>query len=70
MQTIKCHFDGVAVILDEPASLKVGQAVRVVVDSPQTSDSTPSPLGEWKGKVEILDDGDADVLDHFKDYLP
>jgi hypothetical protein len=32
MVTIKGHFDGNAVVLDEPASLIVGQAVRVIVD--------------------------------------
>ena len=72
MSSIKGHFDGTAVVLDEPASLAIGQPVRVVIDSP----STPGPvhpgseLGAWKGKLRILDDGDDAILDQFKDYLP
>jgi hypothetical protein len=31
--TLKGHFDGKFVVLDEPASLEVGQAVRVIVES-------------------------------------
>ncbi len=26
--------------------------------------------GAWKGKLEILDDSDDVILDHFKDYMP
>ena len=33
MLSIKGHFDGKSVVLDEPAKLQVGQSVRVVVDS-------------------------------------
>ena len=32
--TIKGHFDGNTVVLDEPVSLAVGQAVRLIVDPP------------------------------------
>lgn len=32
MTSVKGHFDGNAVVLDEPASLIVGQAVRVIVE--------------------------------------
>jgi hypothetical protein len=32
MLSIKGHFDGTTVVLDEPASLAVGQSVRVVVE--------------------------------------
>ena len=27
-------------------------------------------IGDWKGKVELLDEGDDIILDHFKEYLP
>ena len=26
--------------------------------------------GAWKGKLEIIDDGDEAILDHFQDYVP
>ena len=26
--------------------------------------------GAWRGKLEILDDGDDVILDHFRDYAP
>ena len=32
MSSIKGHFDGTAVVLDEPATLIVGQQVRVLLD--------------------------------------
>jgi hypothetical protein len=32
MTAIKGHFDGTAVVLDEPATLEVGQPVRVIVE--------------------------------------
>lgn len=43
MSSIKGHFDGKAVVLDEPASLAVGQQVRVVVDSPDANEAPPTP---------------------------
>jgi len=36
----------------------------------------PSAVGErrqaglWKGKLEVIDDDDDVILDHFRDYLP
>jgi antitoxin (DNA-binding transcriptional repressor) of toxin-antitoxin stability system len=34
--------------------------------------STPKSRepGAWKGKVEIIDDSDDIILEHFKEYLP
>ncbi len=32
MSSFKGHFDGTAIVLDEPATLAVGQVVRVIVD--------------------------------------
>lgn len=26
--------------------------------------------GSWKGKLEIIDDGDEEILKHFAEYLP
>jgi hypothetical protein len=37
MSWIKAHFDGTAVVLDEPASLAVGQQVRVITDPSDTA---------------------------------
>lgn len=34
MVSIKGHYDGNSIVLDEPATLAVGQAVRVLVESP------------------------------------
>jgi prevent-host-death family protein len=35
---------------------------------------SPAPVkrmpGAWKGKLEIVDEGDDMVLEHFQDYLP
>jgi hypothetical protein len=74
MSAIKGHFDGTSVVLDEPASLVVGQPVLIVVTNHPTDQTSPreqpSVMGSWKGRVEILDDGDDVILEHFKDYLP
>jgi hypothetical protein len=32
MSSLKAHFDGHSIVLDEPATLAVGQAVRVIVE--------------------------------------
>lgn len=40
MYWIKGHFDGKAVVLDEPVALAIGQQVRVVVE-PASSKSSP-----------------------------
>ncbi|QDU86821.1 hypothetical protein Pla175_01740 [Pirellulimonas nuda] len=70
MASIQGHFDGVAIVLDEPAKLAVGQRVRVVVESPTEASACGDRLGAWKGKFRIIDSGDEVVLDHFQDYLP
>jgi hypothetical protein len=77
MSGIKGHFDGNAVVLDEPVSLAIGQQVRVVIDSSDANLAPLAPgipskvkLGAWKGKLLILEEGDDIILDHFKDYLP
>jgi hypothetical protein len=70
MSSIKGHFDGYSIVLDEPATLAVGQPVRIVIDSSDTAEQKPPILGAWTGKLKILEDGDESVRDHFKDYLP
>lgn len=70
MTSIKGHFDGHGIVLDEPAMLAVGQEVRVIVDSALAANAPKCELGVWKGKLQILDEGDDVILDHFKDYLP
>lgn len=55
MSSIKGHFDGNTVVLDEPASLAVGQPVRVIVDSSldENADAPPRSLrGVAKGMFE------------------
>lgn len=75
MPSIKGHFDGTAIVLDElpPHTLVVGQAVRVVVD-PQPSAADPPPAmprpslaGFAKGMFEMRDDFN-DPLDEFAEY--
>lgn len=70
MSSIKGHFDGNAVVLDEPASLAVGQQVRVAIDSSpanQAAPGRPSLVGFAKGTFEVRDDFD-DPLDEFAEY--
>ena len=71
MSSIKGHFDGTAVVLDEPASLAIGQQVRVVIESPDTNDKPPTPrkslAGFAKGMFEMRDDFN-DPLDEFAEY--
>jgi hypothetical protein len=38
MSSFKAHFDGNSIILDEPATLAVGQALRVIVEPQLMSD--------------------------------
>lgn len=70
--SIKGHFDGKAVVLDEPAALLVGQAVRVVVEPAVTDESPPrkrKPLaGFAKGMFEMRDDFN-DPLEEFEEYM-
>jgi hypothetical protein len=40
MASLKAHFDGRSIILDEPATLAVGQTVRVIVDPDPTVEVT------------------------------
>ncbi len=74
MSSIKAHFDGTAVVLDEPASLTVGQQVRVVIDSSDSPDANELPhmprkslAGFAKGMFEMRDDFN-DPLDEFAEY--
>lgn len=72
MNSIKGHFDGNAVVLDEPPplSLAVGQPVRVIVDPlPDTDTDAPrrSLRGIAKGMFEMRDDFN-DPLDEFAEY--
>jgi len=71
MLSIKGHFDGAAVMLDEPATLAVGQAVRVVVEAEPAAENVkparPSRFGFAKGMFVMRDDFD-DPLDEFAEY--
>lgn len=66
--SIKGHFDGRAVVLDEPATLAVGQEVRVVVDSSIPAKPARASLaGFAKGMFEMRDDFD-EPLEEFSEY--
>ena len=68
MLSIKGHFDGTTVVLDEPASLEVGQAVRIVVElAAAPTAPRPSLAGFAKGMFEMRDDFN-DPLDEFAEY--
>ena len=43
MASFKAHFDGTAIVLDEPATLAVGQEVRVVLRE-QTQSADPAEV--------------------------
>lgn len=43
MPSLKAHFDGRSIVLDEPAALAIGQPVRVIVES-QMSDADLAEL--------------------------
>jgi hypothetical protein len=50
--SLKAHFDGQSIVLDEPppATLTVGQAVRVIVETSsdkEIADMTDDELAEW-----------------------
>ena len=78
MSFIKGHFDGTAVVLDEPVALAVGQAVRVEVVEPEAA-VTPEPPAEPGPPVRkslagfakgwfIMGDDFKDPLDEFAEY--
>lgn len=71
MTFIKGHFDGTAVVLDEPATLAVGQAVRIVVEAEASGIAPTQPrkslAGFAKGMFEMRDDFN-DPLDDFAEY--
>lgn len=69
MVSIKGHFDGKTVVLDEPAELRAGQSVRIVID--EAVDPQPRPrkarFGFAKGKISMSRDF-KEPLDDFADY--
>ncbi len=71
MVTIKGHFDGTAVVLDEPADLAVGQVVRGVVEPVPAAEAgpwRPSLAGFAKGWFVMSDDFN-DPLVEFEDHM-
>jgi hypothetical protein len=70
MSSIKAHFDGISVVLDEPATLSVGQVVRVIVDpsSEEAAGATRRSLrGIAKGMFDVPPDFN-EPLDAFREY--
>lgn len=43
---------------------------RIVSNPSSKPNASQDYRGAWKGKLEILDEGDDTVIEHFKDYLP
>ena len=72
MTSIKGHFDGNGIVLDEPVALEIGQAVRVIVDQSHDGNGNGeaprrSLRGIAKGMFEMRDDFN-DPLDAFAEY--
>jgi hypothetical protein len=73
MPSFKGHFDGTSVVLDEPAALEVGQAVRVEVEEPApAAEPAQQPrrtlTGFAKGWFEMSDDFN-DPIDDFAEHV-
>jgi hypothetical protein len=69
MTSLKGHFNGSAIVLDEPATLMVGQHVRVVIeDAADREAPRPSLRGIAKGTF-TMQDGFNKPLDEFEEYL-
>ncbi len=65
--SIKGHFDGRSIVLDEPASLVVGQEVRILVDPmPATDPIQPAftPLVDITGTLMNGDTWDESAVIH------
>ncbi len=69
MTPIKGHFDGTSIVLDEPASLPVGQIVHVFLTSESGPQTLPrrSRFGFAKGTFEMSDDFN-EPLEDFAEY--
>ncbi len=52
MSTIKAHFDGQSIVLDEPAELAVGQAVRVIVEPVDVTELSRAHLAELARRTD------------------
>ena len=71
MTTLRAHFDGHAIVLDEPAELTVGQAVRVIVEDStaglselrQRTDHSLQPTREAFAASGMTDDELAEFLE-------
>lgn len=68
----KGHFDGMKVVLDEPAALSVVQTVRIVVEPVPAAELPPqrrkSRAGFAKGMFEMREDFN-DPLEEFEEYM-
>jgi hypothetical protein len=65
MSYIKAHFDGDRVVLDEPASLAVGQQVRVVTESAKAASGPHfTPLVDMTATLMSGDEWDESTALH------
>ena len=70
--SIRGHYDGVGIVLDEPSPLAVGQPVSVVIVESNTAvEQRPATRRQFagfaKGMFEMSDDFN-DPLDEFAEY--
>jgi hypothetical protein len=70
MLSIKGHFDGAAVVLDEPVSLAIGQPVRVVVETALPVEALPPRrcLGGFAKGMFVMRDDFNEPLNEFSEY--
>ena len=52
MPPLKAHFDGHSIVLDEPAVLAVGQAVRVIVEPKALAELSEADLAELARRTD------------------
>ena len=70
MLSLRAHYNGSAIVLDEPATLQPGQRLRVIVEPPADDPADPprrSIRGAARGMFEMGDDFN-DPLPDFTEY--
>ncbi len=68
LPTVNAHFDGTAIVPDEPLPLLPGEIVRVTIERLQAVDLSPQrrQAGSARGQVWIAPDFDT-LLSEFED---
>jgi hypothetical protein len=68
--TVNAHFDGKAIIPDEPIDLPPNQALIVQIESVETRETADESALAWLAANAVEDDGlPADLADRHDHYL-